>query len=137
MLNPWHVGALKFVGMHETGHALLTRRHITNAPYYGDSSFGHVMSIRSYWFQGSFSPLEVIYGIKTLKWKLKPNARHPFCDLWLAMPGPSKTQFRETMLKICTPYAEFGLYRPIGDSEIDGLMAKVPVKAVPKMTWEK
>lgn len=134
----WNLSAIEFAAAHEPGHALFGKQtHFTNPPYYNDPSFGHVMAITSYWYQGSFSPLEVYYGITTLKWKLKSNAMHPFSKLWLVMSDGSKNMHRETMLKINTPYAELGLYRPIGDSEIDNLMAQVPRKPAPKITFGK
>lgn len=130
---PWNTGGLKFVGMHETGHALLTRSHITNPPWYNDISYGHVLAITSYWYQGSFSPLEVAYGVTKNKWVLKPNGQHPFTPIYLS----DKVRHYDAMVKICTPYAQYGLYRPIGDPTIDKLMAAVPKIAIPKVTFKR
>jgi hypothetical protein len=121
----WNEGGLVFGAAHESGHALLSAYHIENGPYYNDPSWGHVMALSSYWYQGSFSPLEVWYGHTKLKWPIKANARHPYCDQWLALGLADRAANLPLLIKICTPYAELGLYRPIGNASIDQLMASV------------
>jgi hypothetical protein len=129
----WNLGGLNFVGPHEVGHTLITRRHITNPPYYGDRSFGHVMAITSYAYQLAFSPLEIAYRRK--QWGLRKDARHPFVAEWLAMNGLARRENKDKLLKIIVPYVELGLHAPVGVSEIDDYLKTIPRKPSPKVKF--